>query len=82
MKRTFLHPAVKDFLVGISGEVEIDRLAELAEVDPRTIKRAIKTYRETGNAVKARSGNGKEKVLTAVHIAVSISFYFVSSLSD
>ena len=75
MDRTLIRPAVKDFLVGISGEFEIDKLAKMAKCHPRTIQRMIDTYRKTGSAVKDRSGNGKEKVLTAAHLAVRLFFH-------
>jgi hypothetical protein len=74
MERTLIHPAVKDFLVSNSDEVSVGKLAKMARCHPRTIQHMIANHQKTGSAVKQRSGNGKEKVLTAPILAVGLLF--------
>ena len=76
MERTLIHPAVKDFLVSNSDE-GVSKLAKMARCHPRTIQRMIANHQKTGSAVKQRSGNGKEKVLTAPILAVGLLFLII-----
>ena len=76
MTRRYIHKAVKEQLVVMSGHLKSSNISKATGISHRTVNRVIKLQQETGSVVHKPLviGPGRPRLLNGLDIAVSFPF--------